>query len=70
MSQRLERAIAKLRKLPGNLQDAAAQHLLEYVDQAPSASERISIDEAREAYANGDYLTLATWKRDVGFTDN
>ena len=70
MSQRLERAIAKLRKLPGDLQDTAAQHLLEYVDQGPSASGRISIEEAREAYANGDFLTLSTWKRDLGLTDN
>ena len=70
MSQRLERAIAKLRKLPGDLQDTAAQHLLEYVEQAPSASERISIEEAREAYANSDFLTLATWKRDMGIADN
>ena len=70
MSQRLERAIAKMRKLPDDLQDTAAKHVLEYVDQAPSASERISIEEAREAYANGDFLTLSTWKRDVGLTDN
>ena len=70
MSRRLERAIAKLRKLPSDLQDTAAKHLLEYVDQAPSASERISIEEVREAYANGDFLTLATWKRDIGLIDN
>ena len=70
MSQRLERVIAKVRKLPKGLQDAAAQRLLEYVDQDPSASERVSIDEAREAYANGDLVTLSKWRHDLGLADN
>jgi hypothetical protein len=69
MSKRLERAIAKLRKLPKGLQDTAVIRLLEYVDEDP-APDRISIEEAREAYANGDFLTLSTWKRDLGFSDN
>jgi hypothetical protein len=66
----LETAIAKLRRLPKGLQDKAAKRLLEYADENSSASERISIEEAREAYANGDLMTLATWKRDLGLVDN
>jgi hypothetical protein len=70
MSKILERAIAKARKLPKSLQNEAAERLLEYVDGSPAASERISIDEVREAYANGDFLTLAKWKHDLGLVDN
>jgi hypothetical protein len=70
MSKRLESAIAKLRRLPKGLQNKAAAHLLEYVNEGSKASERISIDEAREAYANGDFLTLSKWKHDLGFADD
>ncbi|TQF27445.1 hypothetical protein UNPF46_30760 [Bradyrhizobium sp. UNPF46] len=66
MSKRLQRAIAKLERLPKGLQEEAATFLLAYVDETPTTSERISIDEAREAYANGDFATLATWKLELG----
>lgn len=61
----LENAIAKVRKLPENLQDMAAERLMEYVDESPSAAERVSTDEAREAYANGDFVTLAKWRHET-----
>jgi len=70
MSKTLETAIAKLRDLPRRRQNEAVKRLLEFVDENPSASERISIEAAREAYANGDFPTLSAWKRDVGLTDN
>jgi len=70
MSKMLENAIAKVRKLPENLQDLAAERLMEYVDESPADAERVSIDEAREAYAIGDFVTLAKWRHDLGLTDN
>ena len=52
-------------------QDKAAKRLLEYVDQDPPASsECVSIDEAREAYANSDFVTLAKWRHELGLVDN
>ncbi len=67
MSKMLERAIAQVRKLPRRAQDKAAKRLLEYVDQdPPTSSECVSIDEAREAYANSDFVTLAKWRHDLG----
>jgi hypothetical protein len=70
MSKMLESAIAKIRKLPETLQDKAAERLLVYVDEMPSGSERVSIDDVREAYANGDFITLAKWRRDLGLADD
>jgi hypothetical protein len=70
MNKMLENAIAKVRKLPENIQERAAERLMEYVDESPADSERVSIEEAREAYANGDFLTLAKWRNDLGLTDN
>jgi hypothetical protein len=64
MSKMLESAIAKVRKLPKSLQDKAAERLMQYVDESPAASERVSIDEAREAYTNGDSVTLAKWRHE------
>lgn len=69
MSKLLERTISELRKLPKGRQNKAAKRLQEYLDQDRSAPEHVSIDEAREAYANGDFLTLARWKRDLGLID-
>ena len=68
--ERLERAIAKLHHLPKGLQSQVAKRLLEYVEEAPTANEIVSIDQAREAYADGDFATLATWKLQMGFGDN
>jgi hypothetical protein len=66
MSKRFERAIARLRELPKGRQDEVAKRLLEYVDENPEESGRVSIDEAREAYADGDFATLAKWKLQIG----
>lgn len=66
MSKRLERAIAELQQLPKGLQDVIAKRLLEYIDETPAATGRVSVDEAREAYADGDFATLATWKLQIG----
>jgi hypothetical protein len=49
---------------------AAAERLLEYVDGIPSASERVSNDDARNAYTNGDFVPLAKWRLDLRFADN
>jgi hypothetical protein len=70
MSKMLESAIAEVRELPKSLQDTAAKRLLEYVNQNPSAFDRVSIDEAREAYANGDFVKLSKWRHDLGLADN
>jgi hypothetical protein len=70
MRKRLDSALAKLRRLPKSLQNKAAAHLLEYVNEGSPASERFSIAEAREAYSNGDFLTLSKWKNDLGLADD
>jgi len=70
MSKRFESAIAKVSRLPKDIQDLAAARLLEYVSEGSPASERVSIDEAREAYSNGDFVTLAKWRHDLGLADN
>jgi hypothetical protein len=68
MSKMLEIAIAKLRKLPKHRQEIAAKLLMEYVDKLPADLERLSIEDAREAYANGDFLMIAKWRQDLGIS--
>ena len=70
MSKLLEKVIAKVRKLPDDEQDLVAGRLMEHFDEAPSDADRVSIDEAREAYENGDFAVLATWRHDLGIGTN
>lgn len=69
MRRPLADAIAKLSKLPEELQTVAAERLLDFIDETSSVSERVSLDEAREAFADGDFLTIAKWKHDLGLDD-
>jgi hypothetical protein len=69
MRRSLADAFAKLSKMPKDLQDVAAERLLDFMDETSSVSERVSLDAAREAFANGDFVTLAKWKHDLGLAD-
>jgi hypothetical protein len=69
MNKRLEKAIAKARKLPEEIQDFAAARLMECFDEASSDSDRVSIEQARDAYDAGDFALLATWRRQMGIID-
>ncbi|MBN8981607.1 MAG: hypothetical protein J0I29_10105 [Rhizobiales bacterium] len=70
MSKLLEKLIAKVRKLPDDEQDLVAGRLMAHFDEVPSDADRVSIEEAREAYENGDFAVLAKWKHDMGIGDN
>ena len=69
MSKLLENAIAEVRKLPDEVQDLAAARLMEYFDEAPSDADRVSIDEARDAYERGDFVTLTKWRDEMGISN-
>ncbi len=58
MSERLEKAIAKLRELPPGEQDAAAEWIIDYVEQlsAPGLTPE-QLDEVRASLAERRFLT-------------
>jgi hypothetical protein len=66
MSKLLEKVIATVRKLPDHKQELVARRLMEHLDEVPWDTDRISMAEAREAYANGDFAVIATWKHGLG----
>ena len=58
MSERLEKAIAKLKELPSGDQDAAAELILDYVEQlsAPGLTAE-QLAEVRASLAERSFLT-------------
>jgi hypothetical protein len=66
MSKLFETAVAKARKLPQAVQDRAALQLLKSFETGSSHADCVSIEAAREAHENGDMVTLAKWRHDIG----
>jgi hypothetical protein len=64
----LDRAIASARKLPQPEQDLAAAYLMEYCSSGAFFSQA-AVDEAREAYAEGDLAFLTKWRKLLGIAD-
>lgn len=69
MSKLLGKAIAKARKLPREDQDLAAAYLMEYCATGPSLSQILTIEEVRDAYDQGDFATISTWRKQLGIID-
>jgi hypothetical protein len=69
MTKLLEQAFAQLRELPADFQDKAARQLIQYVDEV-STDERRDLEEGRQAFQRGEYLSLAQWRNDMGIGDN
>ena len=65
MSQTLEDAIAKIRELPEAEHDPVATALMYYVDEIASVRDRVAIQEGRDAYKRGEFVSLDQWRHDV-----
>jgi hypothetical protein len=71
MSKLLKDAFAKVRQLPEDVQDRAAQQLMDYLeDEIPSLGDRAAITEGREAYARGDFVSLDQWRHEMGLDNH
>ena len=66
MSKLFEQAIAKVRELPEQDQDIAAEQLIQLVDEIPTLSDLAVISEGREAFKQGDFIPLKQWRHDMG----
>ena len=69
MTKLLEEAVAQLRDLPEGLQDKAARHLIQFVDEV-ATDERPELEEGQQAYQRGEFISLAQWRNDMGIADN
>ncbi len=66
MTRLLEDAVKMLRWLPRKHQDQIALRLLDAIRNSHSSQDKISIDGARDAFENGDFMQLAKWRSDLG----
>ena len=67
MSKLLEEAISRLRRLPNDMQELAARHLIRQLEEEPEPGDREAIEEGRQAFQNRDFVTLDKWRHDMGF---
>lgn len=70
MTKLLEQAIAHLRQLPDDMQDAAARALIAQLEEDPEPGDLESIAEGRAAFDRGDYSTLEEWRNEMGLGSN
>ena len=70
MTKLLKEAIAKVRDLPEDAQDMAAQVLIRYVDEMPTLDEGTAIAEGRRAFEGKDFIPLNQWRHDVGIRNH
>ena len=70
MTKLLKTAIEKIRELPEDMQDRAAQHLMQYVDEVNNPEELAAIIEGRRAYERGEFKPLDQWRNGVGIGDH
>jgi hypothetical protein len=66
MTKLLEQAIQRLRQLPENMQDNAARALILQLEEEPEPDDREAIQQGREEFRLGDFMTLDQWRHDMG----
>ncbi len=69
MTKLLEQAFEQLRELPEDFQDKAAKQLIRYVDEI-STDERLDVEEGRQAYRRGEFVSLEQWRDEMGTSDH
>jgi hypothetical protein len=70
MTKLLKEAIARVRDLPDDVQDMAAEVLIRYVDEMPSLDEATAIAEGKRAFERKEFIPLDQWRHDVGIRNH
>jgi hypothetical protein len=66
MTKLLQQAIALLRQLPADIQDSAARVLIVQLEEEPEPGDLEAINEGREDFARGNFVTLDEWRHEMG----
>jgi hypothetical protein len=69
MTKLLDEAFSRMSELPEDVQDTAAQQLMQYVDEITTPTEQAAIAEGRAAFARGDVVPVDQWRHDMGLAD-
>lgn len=65
MTKLLKEAIAKVRDLPDDAQEMAAEVLIRYVDEMPTLDEGAAIAGGTRVFERKDFIPLDQWRHDV-----
>jgi hypothetical protein len=70
MTKLLEQAIAQIRELPEDQQDAVAANLINLMDETLTGDEERELIESRQAYGRGEYRPYKQMRHELGLGDN
>jgi hypothetical protein len=70
MTKLLQQAIERLRQLPSDAQDSAARVLISQIEEEPEPGDREAINEGRQDFASGDFVSLKEWRHEMGLGDH
>jgi hypothetical protein len=70
MTKLLEQAIAQIRELPEDQQDAVAANLITLLDETLTADEERELKDSRQAYGRGEYRPYDQIRHEMGLGDN
>jgi len=65
----LKQAMERLSQLPPAAQDSAARVLISQLQEEPEHGDREAIEQGREAFGRGDFVTLQEWRQEMGLRD-
>jgi hypothetical protein len=51
------------------MQDSAARALLRQLEEEPEPGDREAIEQGREDFRRGDFITLEQWRHEMGLDD-
>jgi hypothetical protein len=69
MTKLLEEAIHRLRQLPTPMQDSAARAVILQLEEEPEPGDREAVAAGRSDFQNGDFVTLAQLRHEMGSRD-
>jgi hypothetical protein len=70
MTKLFDEIISKVRELPEDVQDSAAEQLMQYIDEIPTLNDQASVAEGRRAFERGAFIPLDQWRHDMGLSNN
>jgi len=70
MTKLLQQAIERLRKLPSAAQDSAARALIQQLEEEPELGDREAIEDGRNQFGRGDFVSLKELRNEMGLGDH
>ena len=69
MTKLLEQAIECLRHLPDDQQDTAARALISQIEEDPEIGDLEAIHHSRGEFDRGEFVSLDSWRHEMGLGD-